>query len=77
MTIRDLRKGKKPCPQQPAQHPPTAKSKDRNASQSHSSGKQLRDTTLRNSRCKKSHIWPHRKKPWLRVGTVDCLKASR
>ena len=56
---------------------PTAKSNDRNASQSHSAGKQLRVTILRKKRCKKSHIWPHKKNPWSRVGRVDRLKASR
>ena len=56
---------------------PTGKSKDRNASQSHSAGKQFRDTILRSRRCKKSHVWPHKKNPWSRLGTVDRLKASR
>ena len=56
---------------------PTAKSKERNASQFHSAGRQSRDTTLRSRRCKKSHIWPHKKNPWSRLGTVDRLKASR
>ena len=56
---------------------PTAKSNDCNASQSHSAGKQLRDTILRSRRCKNSHIWPPKKIPWSRVGSVDSLKASR
>ena len=55
----------------------TAKSKDRNASQSHSDGRQLRDTILRSRRCRKSHIWPHKKNPWSRLGNVDRLKACR
>ena len=55
----------------------TAKSKYRNASQSHSAGRQLRDTILHNSRCKKTHIWPNKKNPWSRLGTVERLKASR
>ena len=55
----------------------TAKSKDHNASESHSAGKQLRDTILRSRRCKKSQIWPHKKNPWSRLGTVERLKASR
>ena len=56
---------------------PTAKSNDRNASESHSAGKKLRDTILRKKRCKKSHIWPHKRNPWSRVGTIDHLKLSQ
>ena len=56
---------------------PTAKWKDRNASQSHSDGRQLRETILRSRRCRKSHIWPHKKNPWSRLGNIDRFKASR
>ena len=55
----------------------TAKSKDRNAAQSHSDGRQSRDTILRSRRCRKLQIWPHKKNPWSRLGNVDRLKASR
>ena len=40
----------------------TANSNDCRTAQSHSSGKQLSGTTLLNSRCRKSHICPGRKK---------------
>ena len=46
----------------------TAKSKDRNATQSHSAGKQLRDTILRSRRCKEIAHLAAQEKPLVTTG---------